>query len=73
MTGSPHEAIKAYSEYSKSISEEVDLTPLPRAFEGTEDARLLRLRSLRGGVAWCFEYGTPAARFSVEFFRFPAD
>ena len=66
MTGSPHEAIKAYSEYSKSISEEVDLTPLPRAFEGTEDARLLRLRSLRGGMAWCFEYGTPL-EFSVEF------
>ena len=67
MTGSPQEAIKAYSEYSKQVSADVDLTPLPRAFESTPDARLLRLRSLQNGnAAWCFEYGQPL-EFSVEF------
>jgi lipopolysaccharide transport system ATP-binding protein len=67
MTGSPQEAIKAYSEYSKQMSADVDLAPLPRAFEGTADARLLRLRSLQSGqAAWCFEYGRPL-EFSVEF------
>ena len=67
MTGSPQEAIKAYSEYFKQVSADVDLTPLPRAFESTPDARLLRLRSLQNGqAAWCFEYGQPL-EFSVEF------
>jgi lipopolysaccharide transport system ATP-binding protein len=67
MTGTPEEAIKAYSEYSKQVSADVDLTSLPRAFEGTPDARLLRLRSVDNGqAAWCFEYGTPL-EFSLEF------
>jgi lipopolysaccharide transport system ATP-binding protein len=67
MTGSPQEAIKAYSEYSKQGSAEVDLAPLPRAFESMPEARLLRLRSLQNGnAAWCFEYGQPL-EFSVEF------
>ncbi len=66
MTGAPAEAIKAYSEHSKQISADVDLTNLPRAFEGTPDAQLLRLRSLQNGqAAWCFEYGTPL-EFSLE-------
>jgi lipopolysaccharide transport system ATP-binding protein len=65
MTGTPNEAIKAYSEHAKQISADVDLTNLPRAFEGTSDAQLLRLRSLkREQSAWCFEYGTPL-EFSV--------
>ena len=67
MTGAPAEAIKAYSEHSKQISADVDLTKLPRAFEGTPDAQLLRLRSLQNGqAAWCFEYGTPL-EFSLDF------
>ena len=67
MTGTPSEAIKAYSEYSKQVSGDIDLTALPRAFEGTADAQLLRLRSLQNGqAAWCFEYGAPL-EFSVEF------
>jgi lipopolysaccharide transport system ATP-binding protein len=68
MTGSPQEAIKAYSEHSKQISAEVDLTSMPRRFEGSDKARLLRLRSLQNGniAAWCYEYGTPL-EFSVEF------
>ena len=67
MTGAPQEAIKAYSEYSKQVSADVDLTPLPRAFDGTPDARLLRLRSLQNEqAAWCFEYGQPL-EFLVEF------
>jgi lipopolysaccharide transport system ATP-binding protein len=67
MTGTPQEAIKAYSEYSRQVSSDVDLGPLPRAFEGMADARLVRLRSLQNGqAAWCFEYGAPL-EFSVEF------
>jgi lipopolysaccharide transport system ATP-binding protein len=67
MTGTPQEAIRAYSEYSKQVSGDVDLASLPRAFESTSDARLLRLRSLQNSqAAWCFEYGQPL-EFSVEF------
>ncbi len=67
MTGAPQEAIKAYSENSKQVSADVDLASLPRAFESTPDARLLRLRSRQNGqAAWCFEYGQPL-EFSVEF------
>jgi lipopolysaccharide transport system ATP-binding protein len=68
MTGEPREVIKAYSEHSKHISGEVDLTSMPRRFEGTGGARLLRLRSLQNGniAAWCYEYGAPL-EFSLEF------
>jgi lipopolysaccharide transport system ATP-binding protein len=67
MTGTPQEAITAYSEYSKQASTEVDLAPLTRAFEGTSDGRLLRLRSRQDGqAAWCFEYGAPL-KFSLDF------
>ncbi|HTR43338.1 MAG TPA: ABC transporter ATP-binding protein [Pseudomonadales bacterium] len=67
MTGAPSEAIKAYSEHSKQVSADVDLAKLPRAFESTAEAQLLRLRSLQNGqAAWCFEYGTPL-EFSLEF------
>jgi hypothetical protein len=67
MTGTPSEAIKAYSDYSKSVSSEIDLATLPRTFEGSPDARLLKLRTLQTSqAAWCFEYGAPL-EFSVEF------
>jgi lipopolysaccharide transport system ATP-binding protein len=67
MTGTPQEAIRAYSEYSLQVSADVDLTTLPRAFERTADAHLVRLRSLQNGqAAWCFDYGTPL-KFSLEF------
>jgi lipopolysaccharide transport system ATP-binding protein len=68
LTGEPREVIKAYSEHSKQISGEVDLTKMPRRFEGTGAARLLRLKSLQNGniAAWCYEYGTPL-EFSLEF------
>jgi lipopolysaccharide transport system ATP-binding protein len=67
MSGTPEEAIKAYSEYSKQVSPDVDLASMPRAFEGTPDAQLLRLCSVQNGqAAWCFEYGTPL-EFSLEF------
>jgi Wzt C-terminal domain len=68
MTGNPQEAIKAYSEYAKQISSNVDLAPLPRAFESTQEARLLRVQSLENGsnAAWCFEYGQPL-EFLLEF------
>ena len=66
MTGTPYEAIKAYSEYSRQVASEIDLTTLPRAFEGTDDARFIRLRSMQNGqAAWFFEYGKPL-EFSVE-------
>jgi lipopolysaccharide transport system ATP-binding protein len=66
--GETREVIKAYSEHSRQISSEVDLTPLPRRFEGNGAAQLLRLRSIQNGAtaAWCYEYGTPL-EFSVEF------
>jgi hypothetical protein len=68
MTGTPRDVIKAYSEHSKQVSGDVDLTRMPRRFEGTGAARLTRLRSLQNGsiAAWCYEYGTPL-EFSVEF------
>src|SRR6202453_1111942 len=68
MSGTPREVIKAYSEHSKQVSGEIDLTRMPRAYEGTADAQLLRLRSLQNGniAAWCFEYGAPL-ELSVEF------
>jgi lipopolysaccharide transport system ATP-binding protein len=67
-TGTPRDVIKTYSEHSKQISGEVDLTKMPRRFEGTDAARLLRLRSLQNGntAAWCYEYGTPI-EFAVDF------
>jgi lipopolysaccharide transport system ATP-binding protein len=68
MTGIPRDVIKAYSEHSKQVSGEIDLTRMPRRFEGTGAARLLRLRSLQNGniAAWCYEYGTPL-EFALEF------
>jgi lipopolysaccharide transport system ATP-binding protein len=68
MTGIPRDVIKDYSEHSKQTSGEVDLTGMPRRFEGTGSARLLRLRSLQNGniAAWCYEYGSPV-EFSIEF------
>ena len=68
MTGEPREVIKAYSEYSKQISGEVDLTSMPRRFEGTGSAKLQKLRSLQNGniAAWCYEYGTPL-EFAIDF------
>ena len=69
MSGAPQEAIKAYSEHSKQISSEIDLTPLPRAYEGTKDATLLRLKSVQNGTtaAWCYEYKTQL-ELCIEFF-----
>ena len=68
MTGEPREVIKTYSEYSKQISGEVDLTSMPRRFEGNGSARLQRLRSLQNGniAAWCYEYGAPL-EFAIDF------
>ena len=71
MTGTPRDVIKAYAEHAKQISGEIDLTQMPRRFEGNGAARLLRLRSLQNGsiAAWCYEYGSPvefALEFSVE-------
>ena len=68
MQGETRQIIKAYSEHSKQISAEIDLTPLPRRFEGNGAAKLLRLRCIQNGTAaaWCYEYGTPL-EFSVEF------
>jgi lipopolysaccharide transport system ATP-binding protein len=66
--GETREVIKAYSEHSKQLSGEIDLTPLPRRFEGNGSAQLLRLTCLQNGAvaAWCYEYGTPL-EFSIEF------
>lgn len=68
MTGEPREVIKAYSDHAKQITNEIDLTKLPRRFEGSDKGRLLRLRSLQNGsvAAWCYEYGTPL-EFLLEF------
>ena len=67
-TGIPRDVIKAYSEHSKQISGQIDLTNMPRRFEGTGSARLLRLRSLQNGniAAWCYEYGAPL-EFAIDF------
>jgi lipopolysaccharide transport system ATP-binding protein len=68
MQGETRQVIKAYSEHSKQISEEVDLTTLPRRLEGNGAAKLLRLRSIQNenAAAWCYEYGTPL-EFLIEF------
>ncbi len=68
LQGETREVIRAYSEHSKQLSGEIDLTPLPRRFEGNGAAQLLRLRSVqnRNTAAWCYEYGTPL-EFAVEF------
>jgi lipopolysaccharide transport system ATP-binding protein len=66
--GETREVIKAYTEHVKQLSAEIDLTPLPRRFEGTGAARLLRLCCTPGAAtaAWCYEYGRPL-EFSLEF------
>ena len=68
MIGETRQVIKAYSEHSKQTSGDIDLTPLPRRFEGNGAGQLLRLRCIQNGTtaAWCYEYGTPL-EFSVEF------
>jgi lipopolysaccharide transport system ATP-binding protein len=68
LTGEPREVIRAYSEHSKQISGDVDLTSMPRRFEGNGSARLQRLRSLQNGniAAWCYEYGAPL-EFAIDF------
>jgi hypothetical protein len=68
MQGETRQVIKAYSEHSKRTSGEIDLTVLPRRFEGNGAAKLLRLRSIQNEnvAAWCYEYGTPL-EFAVEF------
>jgi lipopolysaccharide transport system ATP-binding protein len=68
MQGGTREVIKAYAEHSKQLSGDIDLTPLPRRFEGSGAAQLLRLRCIQSetAAAWCYDYGTPV-EFSVEF------
>jgi len=68
LEGDTRAVIKAYSEHAKQTTAEIDLTSLRRSFEGTDEARLLRLRSLRSEAAgsWCFDYGTPL-EFEIEF------
>ncbi|MCE0496483.1 MAG: ABC transporter ATP-binding protein [Methylacidiphilales bacterium] len=59
--------IAEYSAAFKQAAGEIDLSKLPRRFEGNGSARMLRLRSLQeGGGSWCYEYGSPLG-FSVEF------
>ena len=68
MMGETQQVIKAYSEHSRQTAGEIDLTPLPRRFEGNGARQLLRLRGVQSGTAaaWCYEYGTPL-EFSVDF------
>jgi lipopolysaccharide transport system ATP-binding protein len=68
MQGETRQVIKAYSEHSKQATREIDLTLLPRRFEATGGAQLLRLRGPQNETtaAWCYGYGTPL-EFSVEF------
>jgi lipopolysaccharide transport system ATP-binding protein len=67
MAGDTRQVIKTYAEYFRQTDAEVDLTRLPRRYEGTDEARLRRLRSLQdGSAAWCFEYGVPID-LSLEF------
>jgi hypothetical protein len=68
LEGDTRAVIKAYSEHAKQTTSEIDLTPLRRSFEGTDEARLLRLRSLgtKAAGSWCFDYGT-ALEFELEF------
>jgi len=68
MMGETQRVIKAYSEHSRQTAGEIDLTPLPRRFEGNGAGQLLRLRGVQSDTAgaWCYEYGTPL-EFSVEF------
>jgi len=68
LQGETREVIKAYTEHAKQLATEIDLTPLPRRFEGNGAARLQRLRSLaeESNGAWCYNYGTPLS-FSLEF------
>lgn len=67
MQGETRAVINAYAEHSKQVSGDVDLTPLPRRYEGTGSAQLLRLRMGQGGgAAWCYDYGIPL-EFFVEF------
>ena len=68
MQGETRQVIKAYSEHSKQTVGDIDLTPLPRRFEGNGAGQLLRLRCIQNGTtaAWCYEYGTPL-EFSIEF------
>lgn len=73
MQGETRSVINAYSQHSKEISNEVDLTRLARRFEGTDSARLLKLRCthLENGVAWCYEFGMPI-EFTMDFSVFHA-
>jgi lipopolysaccharide transport system ATP-binding protein len=66
--GGTREVIKAYTEHAKQTGAKVDLTKLPRRFEGNGSAQLRSLNNLNNssGAAWCYEYGTPL-EFSVEF------
>ena len=68
MIGETRQVIKAYSEHSQQTAGDIDLTPLPRRFEGNGAGQLLRLRCIQNGTAaaWCYEHGTPL-EFSVEF------
>ncbi len=67
MQGATRDVLNAYADHSKQTAGEIDLTALPRAFEGSAEARLVRLKNLSAetGGAWCFEYGTPL-EFAVD-------
>ena len=68
MQGETREVIKAYSENSMHGGQNIDLSSMPRRFEGTGSAKLLCLRRIQNSATspWCFEYGTPFA-FVIEF------
>ena len=69
MVGETRHVIAEYSANFKQAAGEIDLSPLPRRFEGNGRARMIRLRSLQEGTgagSWCYEYGSPLG-FSMEF------
>jgi lipopolysaccharide transport system ATP-binding protein len=69
MVGETRKVMAEYSSNFKQDAGEVDLSHLPRRFEGTGSARLLRLRSLQDGESggsWCYEYGA-TLDFAIDF------
>ncbi|HEV3271302.1 MAG TPA: ABC transporter ATP-binding protein [Candidatus Methylacidiphilales bacterium] len=69
MMDETRHVIAEYSANFKHAAGEIDLSTLPRRFEGNGNARMLRLRSLQEGEnagSWCYEYGAPLG-FAVEF------
>jgi len=69
MIGETRKVLTEYASNTQKETGEVDLTKLPRRFEGSGAARMYRLRSIQknpGAGAWCFEYGAPV-QFAIDF------